>query len=419
MQHIQNKYKPKTITDFVGNIKQIQSICSWLRNYDIATETLKKYSLLRKPTKGRKKKVTGLSLKEENICSKQGNLVVTGSHGCGKTTIVNLILKDLNYEVININTLDNKIELNNNLLSKLSVINQQRKFTEDGKPLVLLIDEFESIITTFEKSSILNIIKENNYYRWIPIIIIGNNQHNKQLNDIKKFADEVKIYPPYQNELLKWVYLICKQEHINIDYNAIPKFIENCQNDIRRILIHLDELLINYGNNKKISIFQLDNFDNTMKTKDQDFDLFKCTEKLLTDYKDIETCIYFYEMDKVLVPLMIHEHYHRYLPQNRYKIIDNFSKSDIIENYIYGEQNWDLIEIHSILCSAYPSYYINKYGSRQKGNKLFFPEDLHRTSVKMMNKKNITKTNDINKKLNIITRNKTMSEFIYMNDLKD
>lgn len=419
MQLIQNKYRPKKVCDIVGNTKQIQTITSWLKTYHETTDVLKKHLLLREVTKGRKKKVHGLNSKEESMCSKHGNLVITGSHGCGKTTIIHLILEELNYEVININTIDNKIEISENVLNKLSAINKERIHTED-KQLVMVIDEFESIITTLDKSNILNIIKKNNCYRWLPIIIISNNQHNKQLNEIKKLADEVKIYPPNNFDILKWVWMICKHEHIEIDYNALPKLIEYCQNDIRRILIHLDELLINYGTDKKISIYQLVNFDNIMKTKDQDFDLFKCTDSLLTEYKDIDTCLYFYEMDKVLIPLMIHEHYHKYLPQNKYnKIIDNLSKSDIIENYIYGEQNWDLIDIHGIVSSAYPSYYINKCGSRQKGYKLCFPADLHRTSVKMMNKKNILKTNDINKKLDMMTRNKTISEFVYMNDLKD
>ena len=39
----------------------------------------------------------------------------------------------------------------------------------------------------------------------MPIIIITNNQHNKQLNETKKYSNEVKVYPPYQNEINKWL----------------------------------------------------------------------------------------------------------------------------------------------------------------------------------------------------------------------
>ena len=416
MQIIQNKYKPSHISNIVGNTKQIQYITNWLKNYDSTTELLKQHNLLRKVTKGRKKKIIGISAKDEKNVTKKGNLVVTGAHGTGKTTIIKLILEYLKYDIIDINILNNNIIFDDILLKKLSIINEQQKIN-NGKMMVIIIDEFESIITANEKSSIIQMIRDNNFCRWLPIIIIGNNQHNKQLNDIKKYADEVKIYSPFSNELLKWVYVICKNEQINLEYNAIPKFIEYCQNDIRRILIQLDELLINYGHNKKITIFQLENFDNTMKMKDQEFDLYKCTEKLLTEYKDIESCINIYDMEKTLIPLMIHENYYKYLTKNRYNIIDNLSKSDIIENYIKNEQNWDLINVQGILSCAYPSYLINKYGTQQHNHKLNFAADLHRTSVKMMNKKNILKKNDVNNKKNCITHIKTMSEYIYINDI--
>ena len=416
MQIIQNKYKPVHISNIVGNTKQIQYITNWLKNYDVTTDLLKQHNLLRKVTKGRKKKIIGISTKDEKNVIKKGNLVITGAHGTGKTTIIKLILEYLKFDIIDINILNNNITFDNILLKKLSIINEQQKLN-NGKMMVIIIDEFESIITANEKSSIIQMIRDNNFFRWLPIIIIGNNQHNKQLNDIKKYADEIKIFSPFPNELLKWVYVICKNEEINLEYNAIPKFIEYCQNDIRRILIQLDELLINYGHNKKITIFQLENFDNTMKMKDQEFDLYKCTEKILTEYQNIESCINIYDMEKILIPLMIHENYYKYVVKNRYSIIDNLSKSDIIENYIKNEQNWDLINVHGLVSCAFPSYLINKYGIQQQHQKLNFAADLHRTSIKMMNKKNILKKNDSNNNKNCITHIKTMFEYIYINDI--
>ena len=62
------------------------------------------------------------------------------------------------------------------LISKLAISDTPGK-------KVLVIDEYESIITLNDKVSIFNIIKENNYNRWMPIIIVTNNQHNKHLNE--------------------------------------------------------------------------------------------------------------------------------------------------------------------------------------------------------------------------------------------
>jgi hypothetical protein len=244
--------------------------------------------------------------------------------------------------------------------------------------------------------------------------IIGINQ----LNETKKYSNEVKVYSPYLNEINRWVYSICKKENINLEYDLINKFIEYCQFDMRKILIQLDELKINYKNNK-ITASLFDNFINIMKKKDLDFDLYKATDKLLTDYKDIDVCIELYETEKVLIPLMIHENYHKYIIQQEYsKVLNNLSIGDILENYIYGEQNWDLLELHGYISCAIPSYYINKYCTTKRSGTLVFAADLNRTSVKKMNKKNINKTNEtINKNSNEVIRNKSIDEFIYMGEI--
>jgi hypothetical protein len=109
--------------------------------------------------------------------------------------------------------LDPKIKIDIDLIGKLSYKNYL-----DGniKKLILVIDELESVITLNDKLSVFNIIKDNNFKRWMPIVIITNNQHNKQLNETKKYSNEIKMYSPYLNEINRWVYNICKKESNNL-----------------------------------------------------------------------------------------------------------------------------------------------------------------------------------------------------------
>lgn len=201
---------------------------------------------------------------------------------------------------------------------------------------------------------------------------------------------------------------------------VLTKFVEYCQNDMRKVLIQLDELKINYGS-KIITIELLNSFMDIMKDKDLDFDLYKATNKILTDYTDIESGLELYETDKVLIPLMIFENYHNYVKKEAYsKILNNLSIGDILENYIYGEQNWDLLELHGIISCCIPSYLISKYSNGIKNSKLEFAIDLNRTSVKKMNKKKIIKTNNsLNKNHYKNIRNKSIDEFIYMGEIMD
>lgn len=411
---IQVKYKASKLTDIIGSNKTIDYIKNWLDTYDDVKNFLQSSGLLKKSSKGRKKKLVNISELELEYSKRKGNLLITGPHGCGKSSIVSIILRDLGYEVINLNMLDPKIKIDIDLIAKLSVKNC---ISSESK-MVLLIDELESVITLNDKVGVFNIIKDNNFNRWMPIIIITNNQHNKQLNETKKYSNEIKVYPPFESEIQKWIYTICKNEKIALEYDQINKFIDYCQKDMRKILIQLDELKINYGTTKiNSNIFE--NFVSIMKKKDLDFDLYKATDKMLTDYKDIDTCIELYETEKVLMPLMIHENYHKFIQPEKYvKVLNNLSTGDILENYIYGEQNWDLLELHGFISCAIPSYYINKYTNGKKTGILVFAADLNRTSVKKMNKKNINKTNEtINKSSIENIRNKSIDEFIYMGEI--
>lgn len=414
---IQQKYKPTKLNQIIGNNKAITYIDQWLNQYDDVKEFLKNNGLLKKSSKGRKKKLNNMSDLEIEYSKRKGNLLITGLHGCGKSTIVNIILKENKYEIINLNMIDSRIKIDSELINKLSY----KSSTEKNIKKVLLIDELESVITLNDKNAVFDIIKDNNYNRTIPILIITNNQHNKQLNETKKYSNEIKIYPPYNNEITKWLINICKNENINLDYELISQFIEYCQNDMRKILIQLDELKINY-NDLKITKNILNNFMDIMKKKDQDFDLYKSTAELLTDYKNIDICLELYDTEKVLMPLMIHENYYKFIDKTKYyKVLDNLSRGDVLENYIYGEQNWDLLEIHGLISCVIPSYFINKYSNGKKTilkDDLVFAADLNRTSVKKMNKKNINKTNEVIKKNSQkIIRNKSIEEFIYMGEI--
>lgn len=411
---IQNKYAPKKLNDIIGNKDQIKFIKDWLETYDDVKNFLKSKGLLKKSSKGRKKKLVDITEKEIEYSKRKGNLLVSGTHGCGKSSLISIILKELNYEVINLNTLDLKTKIDTELMSKLEMNN----YLGENKKQILLIDELESVITLNDKNGVFNIIKENNFKRWMPIIIITNNHHNKQLTEAKKFSNEIKIYSPYQNEIIKWVMNICKNEDIIMNNLVVNKFIEYCQSDMRKILIQLDELKINYGSNQ-ITLSLLNSFVDIMKEKDLDFDLYKATNRILTNYKGIDSCLELYETEKTLMPLMIFENYHKFVKKNAYQqILNNLSIGDILENYIYGEQNWDLLELHGIISCSISSYLITKNSNGITNSKLDFAIDLNRTSVKKMNKKNLLKTNNsLNKNNYKNIRNKSIDEFIYMGEI--
>jgi hypothetical protein len=417
------KYECDKLENIVGCKKVIYSIKEWLDEYYDSKKFLLAHDLLKKSSKGRKKKLVGITDNEILLSKQKGNLLVVGAHGTGKTLITNLILKEKGYKIYYFNKFDNKSNIDIKLLEKL---------VQNNKKVALIIDDLESIIILNDRKSTLNIIADNNFKRALPVIILTNNQHNKQLNDIKKYSNEIKIYPPFTNEIITWLTKICIKESIKFEYGMMSEFVGHCQNDLRKILIQLDNLKL-FFKNKTITKNDIEKFKETMKDKNLDIILYKGTEDIMKNFKSIEQCMDLYDGERVLIPLMIHENYHKFIEEDKYStVMDIISIADIVDNFIHSEQIWRLSDARGILSTVIPSYLINKYqikeninakltfagsGSNEgKDDSLVFATDLNRTSVKKMNSKNTKKINEeINK--NKKTRNKSIDEFIFMGDI--
>jgi hypothetical protein len=409
--NFEKKYKPKNLEDIIENKENINNIRSWIKTYNDVTKSLIKNGLLKKSTKGRKKKMNDASEIDIEYSKRKGNLLIIGNHGCGKSIMIDLICKNIGYEIITLNKYDTNL-INTDFIIKITKKNLLYEENEQNNKIIL-IDELETLITRNEKKEILNIIKDNNYNRLVPIIIISNGHHRGQLTDIKKNANMINITELSQYDMKKWMDPICKNENININSILYDNIIEHCQRDMRKILYHLN-IIKNTYNNEIIDIDKLTNFDKTIKKKDFTNDLFKNTKKLLLNYNDIETCIELFQLQKVHIPLMIHENYYKCVKKINYiDIIDNFSFGDILENYIYGEQNWDLMEIYGLISCVIPSYYINKYNNGVKYVELIFASDLNKTTTKSKKNKIIKKKNNTN------VSNKSFEDVISLDNEKN
>ena len=74
---IQKLYKPKNINDIIGNKKSIIYIRDWLEDYEKVQHFLSKNGLLKKSSKGRKKKLNNINQQELEFSKRKGNLLIT------------------------------------------------------------------------------------------------------------------------------------------------------------------------------------------------------------------------------------------------------------------------------------------------------------------------------------------------------
>lgn len=391
-----NKYRPTHLNEIIGHKNQINKFKDWLVN------------IKTKP--------------------KNNALIITGNHGIGKTLTVRLILEEVGYlvriinpneikDLRNLEDIDEYYNQNNSILSKLNL------YKDKNNKVALIFDETENISLTSEKKYIMDIYKENNKTNSFPLVFISNNQHSKLLNDLKKNCEEIKFFSPFTSEIKNLIKIICNNENFKINDNdeLYDKIINFSQFDIKRLINILQELSFHYEKIEDMNT--LDIFFDKSRQKNIEIGLYKATEKLLNNYNDYETVIKLYESEKVLLPLMIHEHYLKKIltksNQSWDKVIyslvktsDSISRGDNIETSIYTDQNWYLQNIHGFYTCLNTSFWINKVNSNYNltVDKMNFSSDLNKTSLKNINRKNI------NNLMKIIS-NKSIDEIIYINQL--
>lgn len=428
------KYKPKKINDLVTNVTAVKNIQSWLLKFDGEKQEYMNNKVNKKARTNKKNE--NRKNGEPKIEPYKSCMIATGGHGNGKTCSVDIILKEMNYEICYLDIKKNKICKDINTIITQSMISQNilsLMISEEKKKNVIVVDNLESITSSTEKASILNLQRMNDIHWHCPIIFISNNRHNKLLSDIKKASYEVKFFPPYLSDLATITRNIAKKESILFENSfVVDKIVVHCQGDIRQLIFTLYNIKYNYDN-KKITNKLLREYFDTSNVRDIDIDLYKATNKLFKTYKNIASCMSLYETEKVLLPLMMQQNYINCIIENnsdddtKYElaslISDSLSMGDITENYIYGEQNWSMQDVHGIFSCVNPSYYINANSKNESENfTLAFPADLNKTSIKSINKKNIVNADRCLKNMNIfdyIFISKMMYHHIMNNNIKE
>lgn len=410
-------YRPHKISELTTNLTAVNEVYKWISTYDKMRKAVNQSNSTNKKTQNTVQKRT-----KKNIF--KSCMLVTGGHGIGKTVTVEVILKELNYDISyldinilksskNIEDIIHKMMVSSNILTMMN--------NDKIKKMAIIVDEIESITASAEKACISALQKANEQNWYCPIIFISNNQHNKLLSDIRKASHEVRMYNPFPSDMRKILLRIIVNEKIKVKHeNVINKIINHSQGDIRRLVSTLQDIKNAY-NDKIISPEMIDEYCQMSNKKDVDIDLYKATDELLYSYTSVDNCLRLFETEKVLLPLMIHQNYSQSIIANYHnpeeqhrlarKISESLSTGDVIENHIYGDQNWEMQETHGFFTCVVPSYYISS-GIKKEPQKprLAFATDLNKTSIKRINKKNIINTDRCFKNMNI-------NDYIYVNKI--
>lgn len=362
---------------------------------------------------GRKKEIDFINNWLDSSNKKYYSLLITGKYGCGKKTIINLLLENKNYNKIIINPNEVKNYRVNNIFKNIFNF----KFLLNKKKNIIIFNNIDIITLSSDKKYLLKIIKSNNKLKKIPIFFICSNKHNKLIIDLKKQSNILFFNSMSKTDIINFIKYVCIKEKIVISVNILEKIIEYIDYDIKKLLNFLQDISYNF---KKITTETFNNYIKYSKNKNKDFNLIFDTSNIINKKLSNETITKLYENEKVLLPLIIHENYvkkillkkdENYIIDKLCKINNNISKSDIIETNIYSNQNWFLKDIHCYYSCISTNYILNDNNNNNISN-IRFSQDLNKTSLKNINKKNI-------KLLREIIGNKNINELLLLNKLSN
>jgi chromosomal replication initiation ATPase DnaA len=474
------KYAPTNLSEYIGSnsSKQVYAITDWLKKYKTnriinlkKQESKKGGKNGKKPRKKRVKKSDEINEEEEiidldidididgdedenldkekdqdqdneialSLSNKKKKkepgscscVLVTGDHGCGKTSLVRAILNDMGYVIRTVNftrvsTIKRIDDFVNNLLSGENVYNIIQG--ELNSQIAVVIDEIESISTPTEKNIIDTILKTNNEIWACPVIFIANRKHKKIINNVKDDSYHIAMYEPDINHMMKLLLKIGVAEKMKLeDENIAYAIIEYSQHDYRRMIILMQELKRLHGNDI-ITKEELNTYISYSDERNVDYTINENTNKLFSEYKDINHALRIFESDKINMPLMVQQNHFmalsRYSKNNAITVglasdlAANIAIGDIIDNYIYSDQNWSLQETHGFYTCVYPSYMLNKNIHTDKLSadsktpiylptfRPDYPRDLNKTSTRRINYKNV-------KFASKYFKNMSISDYIY------
>lgn len=371
-----SKYHPKTFDEFIGNKVILSKIKSWLNEFP------------------------------NNSFS---SCLISGNHGIGKSTLLDLLVKNFNLDKIEYQQSDLKDYKNDNInLFFPKKTNFETIFLGNYQKKIMIFNEIEAITIPSEKNFIIKILKKNHKEKIIPIILINNGKHSKILNEIKKNLLICNLLTPSVIEIKPLVSKICTNEKINIESKYLKGLIRFCNNDIRKTILTLEDLKQIYKK-KSIGKDELKEYYENNNQKQEEIGLYNSVSKLLNYELSFEQIMTLYQLEKILLPLTFLEN----IPlknndlETYSKILNSYSNGDLIETSIYTDQNWYLQNLHAFETCIYPNYLIEKSENNLTNeSELIFTNDLNKNSLKNINKKNIE---EIKKLIDDISYNEIVS----------
>lgn len=287
------KYKPKNISDMIGNEDSRSSIIEWFTKWKKGTKPL----------------------------------LLVGPPGIGKTTIAYLTAKQFDYDMIGLNASDarSKSQINEILSPVLGNV------TVLGIPMIF-IDEVDGIHGRGDyggAEALIEILKEPT----VPILLAANSDISDKMKSIKKVVKTISFKPIPPRLLKLHLENILKKENVILSQGVMIKAIDRSRGDIRS-MINLTQSLVTGFNPPTEKSFERINMEDGINA------FFKANS-----IDEARGILYSMQIDP---KLKIDAFYSSIITSNLdnntlSKLLEIISKADMLYGKIMKTQNWRLL----------------------------------------------------------------------------
>jgi replication factor C large subunit len=278
------KYKPKSLSEVVGQKSLIESIVQWLGNW--------------KPKKA---------------------LLLYGPTGIGKTLIPELIAKENKFNLVEISASDD------NLTSYVrDVLVPASKESSLFNKRLIMIDDLETIKDRGVVAEIINLVKESS----TPIIITSNNAYDEKLRTLRNYCVLVKANRVSSISIGKYLSMIVAKEGIHVGDEMVARIAKDSDGDIRSAINDLEAI----GKNPEFGLRDRErDIFKTLKSIFQSGSLSEALQAMDESDKDVDDIFWWVEQN-IALEFKSNEEF--------LQALELLSKADMFRNKIVVNQNY-------------------------------------------------------------------------------
>ncbi len=308
-----DKYKPRTLSEVVGNREAREKIVEWVRAWDKAAP---------------KKKA----------------LFIYGPPGTGKTVSIEALANDLGMELVESNASDYRTaEAVKRFAGRAS-----QYATLFGRKRLILFDELDGITGTADHGG-LRVVTEIAKETKSPLILVANNAYDPRFSTLRNHCILIEFKKPTKLDVLKHLRNICVQETIDAEEEALRFIAERTTGDVRSAVNDLQAL----AQGKKRLTFKDVSW---LAGRDRKEVIFNVLRAILyaTDSTGAKMAMDMADIDPDMLFEWIYENlpYHVKDPKELAVAMDYLSRADIYRGRVRSTQDWSLIRYFLDLMTA-------------------------------------------------------------------